>query len=79
VAINYYYTGIYVALGYVTQVQFIYSLVLIYALRLFLMMTVAFYTYAPKWQLGRIKASKDLINYSLLMIVAGSVGTALFL
>ncbi|GAL75621.1 polysaccharide biosynthesis protein [Nonlabens ulvanivorans] len=26
---------------------------------------------------GRIKASKDLVNYSLLMIVAGSVGTAL--
>ncbi len=66
-----------VALDFITQIQFIYSLVIIYALRLFIMMLIAFKTYAPQWQLGKIKAGKDLINYSLLMIVAGSVGTAL--
>ncbi|MGJ8684362.1 MAG: oligosaccharide flippase family protein [Nonlabens sp.] len=66
-----------VALDYITQIQFIYSLVLIYGLRVFIMKMVAFKTYMPQWQLGKIKASRDLINYSVLMIVAGSVGTAL--
>ncbi|EAS19654.1 conserved hypothetical transmembrane protein [Flavobacteria bacterium BBFL7] len=65
------------ALNWITQIQFIYSLVIIYGLRAFIMKIVALKTYSPKWQLGKIKASKDLINYSLLMIVAGSVSTAL--
>lgn len=65
------------ALDWITQIQFIYSLVLIYALRALIMKMVAFKTYTPQWQLGKIKATKDLVNYSLLMIVAGSVGTAL--
>lgn len=66
-----------VALDFMTQVQFIYSLVLIYAVRTLIMKMVALRTYTPQWQLGKIRASKDLLNYSLLMIVAGSVGTAL--
>lgn len=61
----------------VTPIQFIHSLVIIYALRVFMMKIVALNTYTPRWQVGKIKASGDLLHYSLLMILAGSVGTAL--
>ncbi len=66
-----------VATQIITQVQFIYSLVLIYALRAFLMKIVAYRIYYPKWRWGKLLATKELITYSLFMIIAGSVGTAM--
>ncbi|WP_240642489.1 lipopolysaccharide biosynthesis protein [Nonlabens xiamenensis] len=61
----------------ITQVQFIYALALIYLLRMLLMMWLALKTYRPQWRWGRLQARKDILTYSMLMIVAGSVATAL--
>jgi len=66
-----------VAFEILTPVQFIYSLVLIYAVRAFLMKLLAFKTYLPKFSLGKWYGTKDLWNYTFLMIIAGSVGTSM--
>lgn len=66
-----------VATGTITQIQFIYSLVLIYFLRMLAMAILAFITYLPSFRIHRLVAIRELLWYSLLMIIAGSVGTAL--
>lgn len=70
-------TLIMVAMGTITQTQFIYSLVLIYFLRMLAMAIMAVRTYRPKFVLFKIVAARELLWYSILMIVAGSVGTAM--
>ncbi len=66
-----------VAFDLITQVQFIYSLILIYFLRMLVMGVMAWRTYAPRFVFYRLEAARELIWYSLLMVIAGSVGTAL--
>jgi O-antigen/teichoic acid export membrane protein len=66
-----------VAMDMITQVQFIYSLVIIYFLRMLLMAIIALRTYFPRFRLFKIIAVKELLWYSFLMIIAGSVSTAL--
>lgn len=66
-----------VAFEIITPVQFIYSLVVIYAIRALLMKWLAFTTYMPKLRIGKWYGTKDLLHYSLLMIIAGSVGTSM--
>ncbi|WP_194850442.1 lipopolysaccharide biosynthesis protein [Nonlabens antarcticus] len=66
-----------VAFDFITQVQFIYALILIYFLRMLLMGIMAWRTFAPKFVFYKLEASRELIWYSTLMVIAGSVGTAL--
>ncbi|KQC33700.1 polysaccharide biosynthesis protein [Nonlabens sp. YIK11] len=66
-----------VAFDFITQVQFIYSLILIYFLRMLLMAIMAWRTYAPKLIFYKLEASREILWYSVLMVIAGSVGTAL--
>ncbi len=70
-------TLVMVAMGIITQVQFIYSLVLIYFLRMLAMAIMALQTYRPNFIIYKIEATRELLWYSILMIIAGSVGTAL--
>lgn len=70
-------TLIMVATGMITQIQFIYSLVLIYFLRTLAMCVMALYTYTPRLRFNKLVATRELLWYSILMIIAGSVGTAL--
>jgi O-antigen/teichoic acid export membrane protein len=66
-----------VMLDVMTQVQFIDALVIVYLLRCMVMMLLALRTYRPIFKFMRSSWSRDIFNYSLLMIIAGSVGTAL--
>ncbi len=66
-----------VMFDWITQVQFIDSLVIVYALRCFIMMAMAFKTYKPKILIKKTAFTRRIFDYSLLMIIAGSVGTAL--
>ena len=65
------------AAGFIDQVAFINSLVLIYGLRMVVMCCLALRTYKPQviWQ--PVAQTRELVTYSLLMIIAGSVSTAL--
>lgn len=66
-----------VALDMISESEFIYSLVIIYALRTLLMKLLAFKTYLPRFHLKNFVIKGDLIHYSVLMVIAGSVGTAM--
>lgn len=70
-------TLVMVAMGTITQIQFIYSLVLIYFLRMLAMAVMALHTYMPSIRFHKLVATRELLWYSILMIIAGSVGTAL--
>jgi O-antigen/teichoic acid export membrane protein len=61
----------------INQGQFIYSLILIYGLRAFLMMGIALKTYFPKFYLGKLPHRGKIFNYCMYMIIAGSISTAL--
>jgi O-antigen/teichoic acid export membrane protein len=61
----------------INQSQFIYSLILIYGLRAFLMMGIALKTYFPKFHLGKLPYRGEILNYCMYMIIAGSISTAL--
>lgn len=65
------------AAGYINQVTFIHSLVLIYGLRLLFMLVLALKTYKPECIWQPLTQKREIIIYSLLMILAGSVGSAL--
>jgi O-antigen/teichoic acid export membrane protein len=65
------------AAGIIDQVAFINSLVVIYGLRLLVMCYLALRTYMPKFLWQPVAQKRELITYSLLMIIAGSVSTAL--
>lgn len=65
------------ALGYINEVDFINSLALIYGLRMVIMCVMALRMYRPEFVWKPIFQTKELITYSLLMIIAGSVSTAL--
>lgn len=66
-----------VMLDIITQEQFIDALVIVYILRCGIMMALALKTYRPVFKLTKSSFTRDIVNYSLLMIVAGSVGTTL--
>ncbi len=65
------------AVGIIDQVIFIHSLVLIYGLRLLFMAMLALKTYKPACVWQPITQRREIVIYSLLMILAGSVGSAL--
>jgi len=57
--------------------NFILGLVIVYLLRMLIMMSYAFYVKLPVIVLKKIRNIKAIINYSALMIIAGSVATML--
>ncbi|WP_405368310.1 polysaccharide biosynthesis C-terminal domain-containing protein [Nonlabens sp. Asnod2-A12] len=61
----------------INQHQFIYSLVVIYALRALLMKIIALKTYMPHFRLSKIVNRVQVLNYCIYMIIAGSISTAL--
>ncbi|WP_339685894.1 polysaccharide biosynthesis C-terminal domain-containing protein [uncultured Nonlabens sp.] len=65
------------AMGWIDQTEFIYSLVFIYALRALLMNILAFQTYLPVFKFQKLMNTSKIINYSIYMIIAGSISTAL--
>lgn len=65
------------AFGKISQTDFIHSLVLIYGLRMLVMCIMALRTYTPQFIWKPILQKRDVVTYSLLMILAGSVSTAL--
>lgn len=70
-------TLVLLAAGWINQEQFIYSIVVIYALRVVLMKLIALRTYWPSFKLKKVTNSSQVFNYCLYMIVAGSISTAL--
>lgn len=58
--------------------QFIYAVVIVYMLRMIIMKLYAFYLYFPKieWK-GLPKNIKEILSFSLYIIMAGSAGTIL--
>jgi O-antigen/teichoic acid export membrane protein len=65
------------AAGWIDQEQFIYSIVVIYGLRVLLMKFMAFSTYWPSLKLKKIANRKQVFYYCIYMIIAGSISTAL--
>lgn len=65
------------AMDIISQTDFIHSLVLIYGLRMLVMFYMAMRTYRPQFLWKPVLETRELITYSLLMIIAGSVSTAL--
>ena len=58
--------------------QFIYAVVIVYLLRMIIMKLYAFYLYFPKIQWnGLPKNIKEILSFSLYIIMAGSAGTIL--
>ncbi|MEE9350387.1 MAG: polysaccharide biosynthesis C-terminal domain-containing protein [Flavobacteriaceae bacterium] len=57
-----------------TNEQFIYSIVIIYGIRMVLMLFYALSLYKPTLEFSKPKNSQKIISYSLFMIVAGSAG-----
>lgn len=65
------------AAGVIDQQDFIYSLVIIYALRTALMGGIALQTHLPKFNLGALPNKGKILKYCIYMIIAGSISTAL--
>jgi O-antigen/teichoic acid export membrane protein len=57
----------------ITVNEFIYSIVIVYAIRLFIMGFYAFSLRYPKFQFNRLTNKKNVFKYSALIIIAGSV------
>lgn len=60
--------------NWITKPQFIYFLTGFYFLRMFVMMAYAFYLYAPKLTFKRPENFKEILRFSLYIIMAGSAG-----
>jgi len=54
--------------------QFIYSIVIVYGLRMLIMLVYALYLYRPTLIFKRIDNLKEVVNFSFYIILAGSAG-----
>ncbi len=61
-----------VFLGWITNVTFIYAIVIVYGIRMLLMMLYAFVIYKPQFIFKLPKNIKEIISYSFYIILAGS-------
>ena len=61
-----------VALGYLSEEQFIYAIVVVYGLRMLVMMVYALYVHCPKIVFTLPSNMKEILSFSSYMIVAGS-------
>lgn len=66
-----------VLFDFLTKPQFIYFLTGAYVLRALVMMIYAFWQYFPKFTLQLPKNFKEVVRYSLYMVLAGSAGAIL--
>lgn len=66
-----------VYLEWLTAPQFIYGVVTIYGLRMLLMMFIAFKLYKPAFSFGLPANVREVLTYSLFIIMAGSASTIL--
>lgn len=66
-----------VYLKWITPEQFMYAITFVYFLRMLLMKLYAFYIYFPKITFKRPDNFKEILRYSLYLILAGSAGTIL--
>ncbi|GGD10264.1 oligosaccharide flippase family protein [Hyunsoonleella pacifica] len=64
-------------LGFIQVNQFITGLVVVYVLRMLAMMIYAFNVYPPVITFKKVNNLKSILNYSLLIIIAGLVATQL--
>ncbi|MGI9531272.1 oligosaccharide flippase family protein [Lutimonas sp.] len=64
--------------GFINPHEFILAVVLVYVLRLTIMKLYAFYLYMPAFKMIRLPANfKEILSFSLYIIMAGSAGTIL--
>ena len=63
-----------VYLQWITNIEFIYAIVIVYGLRMFIMMGYAFLLYRPKLIFKLPENSKEILSYSFYIILAGSAG-----
>lgn len=61
-----------VYLQWITEVQFIYAIAVVYGLRMIVMMVYAFSLYKPQFIFKRPSNMKEIISYSFYIILAGS-------
>ncbi len=61
-----------VFLDKITEVQFIYAIVIVYFIRMLIMMVYAFSVYRPSFTFKLPDNLKEIINYSIYIILAGS-------
>ena len=60
--------------NWITSEQFIYAIVIVYGLRAIIMKVYAFYVYRPKFILKLPANLKEILSFSLYIVVAGSAG-----
>jgi len=60
--------------NWITDIEFIYALVIVYGLRMLLMMAYAFVIYKPQFIFKLPSNIKEIISYSFYIILAGSAG-----
>ncbi|MEE9407636.1 MAG: oligosaccharide flippase family protein [Polaribacter sp.] len=66
-----------VSLDFITKSDFILYLTIAYIIRAFVMMFYAFYMYLPKFHFKLPENYKEILQYSLYIILAGSAGAIL--
>ncbi|MDC9723219.1 MAG: oligosaccharide flippase family protein [Urechidicola sp.] len=66
-----------VLLKWISPEQFMYAMTAVYFLRMLIMKIYAFWIYFPKITLKRPDNFKEILRYSLYLILAGSAGTIL--
>ncbi len=62
---------------WITPGQFIYGITIVYFLRMLIMMIYAYWLYFPKFTLKRPENFKEVLRYSMYLILAGSAATLL--
>ena len=61
----------------INEVQFIYAIVIVYGIRMLIMMVYAFSIYKPKWTFKFPENIKEILSYSVYIILAGSAAGVL--
>ncbi len=60
--------------NWITDIEFIYSIVIVYGLRMLLMMIYSFVIYKPQFIFKLPSNIKEIVSYSFYIILAGSAG-----
>lgn len=76
ICVSFLLIGVY--LGWLTNDEFVYAVVLVYFIRMLVMKIYALSIYFPKLQWGGLPSNiKEIISFSIYIILAGSAGTIL--
>jgi O-antigen/teichoic acid export membrane protein len=60
--------------NWITNIEFIYAIVIVYGVRMFIMMVYAFIIYKPQFVFKLPANIKEIVSYSFYIILAGSAG-----